>query len=414
MKRLKKISTIIISIVILNGCGGNSKKSDDSLYFDNMSNGAITKKILEEKGLYSFQLFNSYRLELSISNIKLDKNRLINSDTYYYFNGSKFIKDNQNGMLQPSNNLTFTEYKLTDNGWKISTTNYPQNDNNITFNENGYFSKDSNGTILSLKKLKGVSIKSQVDNSFANILDEDLNVKDYILEDSIFSKDAVAITIKTEQLRDSNITVTNKLCYMNGGEMDCQEDLGTKFYNADMMSDYPSSSSSSGYSSSSSSEIVPIPNNKIAPIADDNSISFTSIDEFLLYFKKGGEHFLENNRYSIQFDENQTIYYFDEVNNRVQKPLTGKLEKFTLYGVTFYEMQTPKEYKDIFPQNNENYSQGESSIILIDDFYGKVGRGTWRKSNSWFIEKRYNNSAINDIKKAIEKFMISGGGDTIE
>lgn len=405
MKRLKKISTIIISIIILNGCGGNSKNSDNSLYFDNnMSNGTITKKILEEKGLYSFQLFNSYRLELSISNIKLDKNRLINSNTYYYFNGSKFIKDNQNSMPQPSNNLTVTEYKLTDNGWKVSTVNYSQNDNNITFNENGYFSKDSNSTILSIKKLKGVSIKSQLDNSFADFSDENLNVKDYILEDSIFSKDTIAITTKTEQLMDSNITVIDKVCYMNGGEMDCQEDLGTKFYNADIIPDYPSSSP----------EIVPIQNNKIALEADDNSISFTSIDEFLLYFKKGGEHFLENNRYSIQFDENKTIYYFDEVNNRVQKPLTGKLEKFTLYGVTFYEMQTPKEYKDIFPQNNENYSQGESSIILIDDFYGKVGRGTWRKSNSWFIEKKYNNSAINDIKKAIEKFMISGSGDTIE
>lgn len=397
MKRLKIIITIIItSIIILNGCGSSTKESSNNPYFDkNMSKGLVTKQILENKGLYSFQLYNSGRLELSISHIKLNKDKLINSSILYYFNGNKFIKAMLDNDIPKPNNPIITLYTLTDNEWKITTKNFNQTDNNITFNENGYFSKDSNTTILSIEELKGLSIKLKSNNSYPNISNEEFDVKNYILEDSTFSKDTIVVTSKTKYLIESNITIVDKICFPNEGEMECQEDLGTKFYNSNIISPLPSSSS-------------------VSITEDDNSISFSSIDEFLLYFKKGGEHFLANNRYSSQFDENNTIYYFDEFNNRVQKTATGKLKKQILNGIVFYEMQIPKEYQNIFQNNSEYYSEGESSTILVDDFNGKLGRGKWQKSNGWSIEKRYNNRAINDIKKAIEKFMTSENSDTIQ
>ena len=98
------------------------------------------------------------------------------------------------------------------------------------------------------------------------------------------------------------------------------------------------------------------------------------------------------------------------MNNQKQKKLTGKLKLQTLYGVDFYEIETPQNYKYDFSQNNKNFHNGDSSDILIE-LDGNLQRGTWQKSNSWMIDTEYNNKAVNDIKKAIERFMKDRSSD---
>jgi hypothetical protein len=262
-------------------------------------------------------------------------------------------------------------------------------------------------TIVSIDKLENLSIKSKVNNKFAHI--ESTKIENYILKDSLFSKDTLFIKSKTEYLSDSNITIVDRFCFsQNSSEkdienMECQEDLSKKFYNATSI--YPSSPQScfceSDMSCDCSVETVEI---------EDNSITFSSMEEFLVYFKKGGEHFLQNRIYSNQFDENGTVYYFEEMNNQKQKKLTGKLKLQTLHGVEFYEIETPQNYKYDFSQNNKDFHKGDSSDILIE-LDGNLQKGTWQKSNSWMIDREYNNKAINDIRKAIERFMKDRSSD---
>jgi len=403
MKTLKVVSITLIMIIGLNGCGSSKSKDKISYLDSNLTKGMMIKKILEDKGLYSFQLFNYDKLELEIFNTKLDIDKLVKTDITYSFNGDKFIKTNLNRDVSMNNQIISTR-QLTDNGWESRVNS--RNDENITFNRDGYISENAKTTIISIDKLENLSIKSKVDNKFAYI--KSTKIKDYILEDSIFSKDTLFIKSKIEYLSDSNITIVDRFCFsQNSSEkdienMECQEDLSKKFYNATSI--YPSSPPPQDCFCESN-----MPCDCSIEI-EDNSITFSSMEEFLLYFKKGGEHFLQNHIYSNQFDENGTVYYFEEMNNQKQKKLTGKLKLQTLYGVDFYEIETPQNYKYDFSQNNKNFHNGDSSDILIE-LDGNLQRGTWQKSNSWMIDTEYNNKAVNDIKKAIERFMKDRSSD---
>jgi hypothetical protein len=58
MKTLKVVSITLIMIIGLNGCGSSKSKDKISYLDSNLTKGMMIKKILEDKGLYSFQLFN--------------------------------------------------------------------------------------------------------------------------------------------------------------------------------------------------------------------------------------------------------------------------------------------------------------------------------------------------------------------
>jgi hypothetical protein len=423
MKRLKTVDIILITLIMgLNGCGSGGTKSGGGVsYLDsNLSKGMMTKKILEDKGLYSFQLFNYDRLNLEIFHNKLDIDKLVTINTTYSFNGDKFIKTNRNRNMSMGNSVMEIR-QLTDNGWESIVKKINENDKNITFNKDGYFSKNAKTIILSIDKLEGLAIKSKVNNKFPNM--EEIKIRDFILKDTLFSKDTFLVRSKTEYLFDSNISILDRHCFARNSsekeidDMECEEDISKKFYNATPLS-FPSPTPSI---SPLSSKIFMKTNQSCFCESDescycsideniDNSMTFSSIEEFLVYFKKDGEHFLSNYPYSNQFDENGTIYYFEEMNNYKQKELTGKLKLQTLHEVEFYEINTPSKYRNNFPQNSENFYNGERSDILIE-LDGTLQRGTWQKSSGWSIEKEYNNEAINDIKKAIETFMKEGSSD---
>jgi hypothetical protein len=388
MKTLKAVTITLIMMIGLNGCGSSKSKDEISYLDSNLTKGMMIKKILEDKGLYSFELFNfndSFpnfnKLELEIFNTKLNIDKLVQTNIRYSFNGDEFIKTNLDIDVSINNPIISTR-ELTDNGWESRVKSRANiNDENITFNRDGYISENSKITIMSIDKLENLSIKSK-------------KIEDYILEDSLFSKDTLRIESKIEFLYENNITILDRLCFSpNQSEKDienmkCQENLSKRFYNTTTME-------------SSSSEAEEI---------EDNSITFSSMEEFLVYFKKGGENFLQNYRYSNQFDENGTVYYFEEINNQEQKKLTGRLKLQTLHGVEFYEIETPKDYKYDLSKNNKDFHNGDKSDILIE-LDGNLQRGTWQKSNSWMINKEYNNKAINEIKKAIERFMKEGNSD---
>jgi hypothetical protein len=398
MKRLKIVDIVLITLIMgLNGCGSGSTKSGSGISYldDNLSKEMMTKKILEDKGLYNFQLFDHDRLNLEIFHNKLDIDKLVTTNTTYSFNGDEFIKTNQNQNISRGNSVMEVR-QLTDNGWESIVKKINENDKNITFNKNGYFSKNDKTIILSIDKLEGLAIKSKVNNKFPNM--EEIKIKDYLLKDTLFSKNTFLVRSKIEYLFDSNISILDKYCFSRNSsekeidEMECEEDIAKKFH-------YATSTSPSTLTFSSS-----------MTFSSSASITFSSIEEFLLYFKRDGENFLSNYPYSNQFDENGTVYYFEEMNNYKQKELTGELKLQTLHEVEFYEINTPSKYRNNFPQNSENFYNGERSDILIE-LDGTLQRGTWQKSSGWSIEKAYNNEAINDIKKAIEKFMKKGSSD---